>query len=432
MRLLFVHPGLGRGRARDSLEPAAFSILKARTPATVSCALFDERVEDAPPEGFQPDLVAITVGTYTAARAYALARSWRDRAVPVVLGGVHVSLAPDEASEHADAIVTGNGEGPWPSVLDDAIHGRLKKHYEGSFLEVKPDRGLFADKRYAPMHLLRFGEGCPCHCEFCCTPALPDPSPRHREVGDVIEEVKGLRRKLFFFADDNLLLDRARTMALLKALVPLKCHWAGQVGLAAGRDPELLELMARSGCVALVVGLESLSRSNLRQMGKTVNLAAEDPSPAIAAITRRGIMVYGTFVFGYDGDTEQSPAQAVRFAREHGLFITNLNPLCPMPGTALHRRLEAEGRLLRDRWWLDPSARYGELVFRPAATTAEALASAIFEARRTFYGPLSCLGRFWRGSANHAHLLHALLFWQANLVSGYEIRRKQGAATRQG
>lgn len=294
-------------------------------------------------------------------------------------------------------------------------------------MDVLPDRGVFAGRRYVPLRVVRFGQGCPCRCEFCCTPALPDPAVRHRDPRAVVEEVRSLPRRLLFLADDNLLLDRDRTLALLEALVPLKCRWAGQVGLAVGRDPELLDGMARSGCVALVVGMESLSRENLRQMGKTVNLAAEDPRPALAAIQARGILVYGTFVFGYDQDDARSPHEAAAFARRQGLFIANLNPLCPMPGTALHARLLADGRLLSPAWWLDPSFRYGDVVFRPARVSAPDLARACWDARRRFYGLRSCLSRFLEGPANRADPLRAGLFWQANLVSGREIRRKQGA-----
>jgi radical SAM superfamily enzyme YgiQ (UPF0313 family) len=191
------------------------------------------------------------------------------------------------------------------------------------------------------------------------------------------------------------------------------------------RDPGLLALMARSGCKGVLIGFESLDADNLRQMGKGVNLAGGDYDAAMQALRRHGIRVYGTFVFGYDQDTQASVDAAVAFAQRHGFYLCGFNHLIPMPGTPLYARLEAEGRLRFERWWLDEAYTYNQIPFHPARMDHDALRQACLDARRRFYGVPSTLRRALH-PANRGDWTLALNFLPINFMHLAEIGKRDG------
>ncbi len=161
--------------------------------------------------------------------------------------------------------------------------------------------------------------------------------------------------KRFFIVDDNIVSQPAKVRELCKELIPLKIGWVGQASIHIAQDEELLELMVRSGCLGVLIGMESLDPANLRDMGKGWNLAGGSYADSLARFRKHGLAVYGTFVFGYDHDDRQVVRRSIDFAREHKLFLAAFNHLVPFPGTPLYRRLEAQGRLLSPKWWLDPA-----------------------------------------------------------------------------
>jgi radical SAM superfamily enzyme YgiQ (UPF0313 family) len=199
------------------------------------------------------------------------------------------------------------------------------------------------------------------------------------------------------------------------------------VSLEVAADEGVLDLLAKSGCTVALIGFESLDRRNLEQMGKGVNIAGGDYAAAVERFRQRGIMVYGTFLFGYDHDTPAAIEAALEFAIRNRLCLANFNPLTPFPGTPLFERLQGEGRLLHDRWWLDPDYRYGQALFRPRGMTAEALEAGCFRARREFHRVASILRRGADRRANGRNPAALALFLAANLVSRREILRKQGS-----
>jgi radical SAM superfamily enzyme YgiQ (UPF0313 family) len=418
-------------RSADAMQPLSLAILASLTPADVQLELMDERLEpirfDAP-----TDLVAMTVETFTARNAYQIAARFRRRGIPVVMGGYHPTLLPEEALQHADAVVVGDAEGIWPEIVEDARAGELRRVYQAaetpSLAGPMPRRDIFRGKRYAPLNLVQFGRGCRFACDFCSIHAFYGTNLRWRPVEDVVVEIKSLGRRHLLFVDDNLLADQGRAEALFRSLIPLRVRWSCQASIDVCREPRLLKLMADSGCQAMVIGFESLDPRNLQQMNKGWAVQDGDYAASIRKIREHGIMVYGTFVFGYDYDTADAFDACVDFALRSRFFLANFNPLTPTPGTALYRRLAAEERLLHDRWWLAPEFRYGQALFRPRGMSPEQLAEGCYRARRAFTTFRSIFRRAWDWRTNCRSPGRLGAFLLGNFISRREIRRKQGMA----
>jgi radical SAM superfamily enzyme YgiQ (UPF0313 family) len=429
MRITFVRPNLGPMRSSDAMQPLVFALLSSLTPTRHARVLYDDRIEEIPVD--EPtDLVAMTVETYTARRAYALAATYRERGVPVVMGGFHPTLCTEEVLHHADAVVVGDAESTWPRLLEDFENGRMERLYvdpgDGSLDGLRFDRSIFAGKRYLPLSLVQFQRGCRYACEFCSIRAFYGRSLRQRPPGEVLAEIDALGSRTVFFADDNLFSDRAAARTLLEGLCGRNVRWAAQLTIDATESEDDLDLLQRSGCAAVLIGFESLDPASLRQMRKSWNLHHGRYAACVDRLRRRGIMVYGTFVFGYDHDTPRSFEITLSFARDAGLFLANFNPLTPTPGTPLHLRLREEGRLLYEPWWLDPRFRYGSACFRPEGMTAEQLTSGVLRCRRSFYGLRSIAMRALDRHANARTPGNLSLYLLANLTSRREIGNKQG------
>lgn len=395
MRLTIVHPCIGRRPGQSyirtwQMEPLPAATIAGLTPKDVEIRFYDDRMEsiafDEP-----TDLVAISVETYTAKRAYQIATDFRKRRVPVVMGGFHAALCPDEVSRHAEVVVCGEAESLWPQVLDDARRHRLEKFYRPSdrpsLAGLKPDRSIFRGKRYLPIGLIEAGRGCHFKCEFCAVQTVFRSTQTRRPVDDIVAEIYPLKRdkKLFFFVDDNITSNLDQAKDFLRALIPLGIRWVSQSSINAAHDEEFLGLLARSGCQGVLIGFESLNPANLKDMNKSFNTMRGGFERALANLRRHRIRVYGTFIFGYDRDTPESFSETVAFARDHALYIAAFNHLTPFPGTPLYRRMATEGRLLYEAWWLDDRYSYNRIPFRPRGMTPEALQRNCLEARREFY-----------------------------------------------
>jgi len=395
MRLTIVHPCIGRKPGQKyirtwQMEALPAATLAGLTPPGVAVRFYDDRMEQVPFD--EPtDLVAISVETYTAKRAYQIATEYRKRHVPVVMGGFHATLCPDEVAEYAEAVVCGEAELLWPRVVDDARHGRLEKFYRQtgrpSLLNLNPDRSVFRNKRYLPIGLVEAGRGCHFKCDFCAVQTVFNATQTRRPADRIIAEIEPLKgqRKLFFFVDDNITSNLAMAKEFFRALIPLNIRWVSQSSINAAHDEELLDLLVRSGCQGVLIGFESLNPENLRDMNKSFNTMRGGFEKALANLRRHRIRVYGTFIFGYDRDTLESFAPTVEFAKEHALYIAAFNHLTPFPGTPLYRRLEAEGRLLYSKWWLDDRYSYNRIPFQPRGMAPETLQENCLTARRDFY-----------------------------------------------
>lgn len=403
MRLTIVHPCIGRRTGQRyigswQMEPLPAATIAGLTPPDVQVRFFDDRMEgidyDAP-----TDLVAISVETYTAKRAYQIASAYRRRGVPVVMGGFHATLQPDEVSRYAEAVVVGEAETVWAELLDDARHGRLRKRYQGvgrpALGGLRPDRRIFEGKRYLPIGLVEAGRGCHFHCDFCAVQTVFGQQQTRRPVDDVLDEIRRIkdRHKLLFFVDDNITSNMRQAKAFFEALAPLNVRWVSQASINAAHDEEFLDLLVRSGCQGVLIGFESLDPRNLAAMGKGFNTMRGGYEVALANLRRHKLRLYGTFVFGYDHDTPDAFDATVDFAHEHGFYMAAFNHLTPFPGTPLYERLEREGRLRFERWWLDPDYAYNVIPFEPAGMAPDELQAGCLAARRRFYAVPSIVRR---------------------------------------
>ncbi len=401
MHITFIQPSMGRDGHKYvrswQMQPLSIAALAGATPADHEVAFFDDRLE---PIDFErpTDLAAITIETYTSRRAYQIAREYRRRGIPVVMGGYHATLVPDEVAGEADAIVQSDGEAVWPELLADLRRGALRKRYDGRVslgpVTVTPRREIFSGKRYLPLGLVEFGRGCRYSCDFCAVTAFSRATYRARPVKDVACEVEAAGHKRVFIVDDNLTADLEQTKALLRELIPLKVQWVSQASIHAAQDPELLDLLEKSGCAMLLVGFESIDRDCLRAMNKTFNRGWGELEVAIRRLRDKGVKLYATFVFGYDTDPPDIFERTFDFAMQQKFFVAAFNHLQPFPGTPLYRRLEQEGRLVYDRWWLEPGYRFGTVAYRPRNMEPEALYARLMDLRRRFF---SYVNIAWRG-----------------------------------
>ena len=434
MKIAFIKPALGGHpgqpfRCGYEIQPLEFAILAGLTPSDVDVTLYDDRVEAIPPD-VSADLVGITTDTFTAKRAYAIADGFRRRGVSVVTGGIHASMLPDEAAQHSDCVVVGEADETWPAVLRDFSAGRMQPRYvagrRASLRGLRPDRRIFRGKRYVPAQLVEFGRGCRNRCRYCAVSRFYGHDYRHRPVEEVVEEIRMLPDREVYFADDNIVADVGLAKSFFSALAPLGIKWSGQMSIAFTHDDELLDLMAASGCRNLLLGLESLDEDNLRAMQKAPAAGPPSYASGLAALRRRGIRIWGSFMFGFDHDTAASMSHTIDFAEREKLFLANCNILTPCPGTALYEELADTGRLLFDRWWLDPGYRFAHAVHVPALMTPDALTGNCFAMRRRFNSVRSIMKRSFEYSANCRSVANAFTYFIYNLVFRHEMYRKQG------
>jgi radical SAM superfamily enzyme YgiQ (UPF0313 family) len=369
-------------------------VVAGLTPETWDVRIIDEAVEPVDLD-LEADLVGLTAMTPLAPRAYLLADHFRRRGLPVVLGGMHPTVLPEEAGHHADAVVVGEAEGVWSDVLKDAVRRRFRPIYRSvgrpSLVGLpQPRRDLFRPEAYLATAMVQTSRGCPFSCDFCSVSRFFGRTYRWRPVEDVIREVAGLGQRVALFVDDNILGAPARAKELFQRLIPLKINWIGQSSVNIARNAELLRLAAKSGCKGLFIGLESLTAGNLRQMGKNLVNRVGDYREAIARIQGHGIGVEGAFIFGLDQDDPDVFRRTVDFARRTRLAAAQFGILTPFPGTALRERLERERRIT-DRDW----GRYtiSQVTYQPARMSATALKHGCDWAYRAFYSYPSILGR---------------------------------------
>lgn len=366
-----------------NIPPLGLLNVAAVTPDDVEAVLTDENVEQLSFDK-DADLVGITVMTTSAAsRAYEIADRFRAMRIPVVLGGSHVSVLPQEAAEHADAVVIGEAEGVWERLIGDfkqkGAKG-LRRFYKNETLpdlsEIPfPRWDLLKKGKYIVTKVLRVTRGCPYNCSFCSVTKLFGRRVRVRPIEKVAEFIgknlgRPLSERVFVFLDDNITANRNYAKRLFEALIPFNLTWLSACTVNAAYDRELLELAGRSGCKALFVGLESIFEDALAEIGKSQN-KVEFYKEAIKRFHEHGITVEGAFIFGFDSDDKGVFKRTVKFSNRVKLDGVQYSILTPLPGTDLYQKLESEGRLI-DRDWANYDCAH--VVFQPKRMSPQELA----------------------------------------------------------
>jgi radical SAM superfamily enzyme YgiQ (UPF0313 family) len=430
MKLTLIKANMAGTKSKDAMQPLFAAAIAANTPPDVVIRFFDDRLEEI--DFDEPtDLVALSFDTFSAKRAYGIAAEYRKRQVKVIAGGYHPTLLPEECLEHTDSVFIGDIEKSWKTVIDDYKNGLLKPIYQadpnivGS--DIQFDRSIFQTKHYGPVELVQWSRGCPFSCDYCSIRAFYDGKHLYRPIPELVNELKSLKKKIVFFVDDNLYFNRAVYKEFLLALIPLRIRWTCQISINIAQDDELLELMRKSGCFMVLIGIETFDEQNLKLMNKSWSTQKLSVSHAMTKLNNLGFLIYGTFIFGYDFDTKEAFQKAVDFAIEHRFFIANFNTLYPMPGTALYDRLRDNGQLLYDKWWLDDAFSYGKSMLRPKSMTPEELEIGCFQAKIRFNSWNSIFKRSLNPLFTQRSLLKTILFFIYNGINRQEIYKKQGA-----
>lgn len=437
MKLTLIKPNIGRQAHslyvdEGRMEPLMLGVLAGLTPDDVEVVLHDDRMEDIPFDELT-DLVAITVETYTARRAYEIAAEYRDRGVRVIMGGMHVALVPDEVALHADSIFIGDAETLWAEVIGDAKSGKLKERYQAApgiaqCGGVLPRRSLYQGKGYLPIALMQFTRGCRFACSFCAVSRYFDKKYYIRRIDEVLTEIEAQESKFLFFVDDNIATDRQMLKEFCHALIPMKVKWISQASLDITQDAELMDLMQKSGCWGNVIGFESINPQSLRDAKKSPNIKNFSNYAQETRILREyGMQTWAAFTLGYDHDTLESIEQTVEFALKNRFTFAAYNILMPYPNTPLFRQLQADNRLLFDeRWWLHPEYHFNQAAFNPMNMSADELTTACHQARSQFNTIPSILRRFSDIKTNLQSLSRAFSFWRYTMLFRKEAYKKHG------
>lgn len=402
---------------RFSMLPCLY--VAASMPPYVECRIIDEDVEPLDCNT-DADLIAISLMTYNAPHAYAIADVFRTRyGKPVILGGYHPTFMPEEAKEHADAVCIGEAEPNVPEMIADFVAGKLKPFYRNTMTDLKglpiPDRSLLHQSAYLTPYAVQATRGCPNMCKFCSVSAFAGHRHRTRPIEEVIAELKTLGRNLLFM-DDNIIADTDYAKELFAALIPLRKRWASQCSVKIVQDRELLRLARDAGCVGLFIGFESLSQKNLEEHNKSFNTARNYQS-AVKKLHDNGIGVYAGIVFGMDADYADVFEKTLTFLDEAQVDLLQSTVLTPFPGTTLHREMEAEGRIF-DRDWSHYD--FGHVVFQPEHMSPNTLRAGRDWVSAQFYSRRRVLKRIGRAFT----FLRAgtVLSAQAPLNLGYRQR----------
>lgn len=394
---LYRHKG---GIFKKSLryQPLTLTTLAALIPneldATVE--LIDESIQTIP-DDLETDIVGMTVISGTASRSYELAKMFREKGILVVLGGPHVTLLPEEAKEHADVIFTGYAEQTWPQFLFDFQNDEVKQVYaqnaDFSLEDMPfPKRELFDKKHFLTQAVFEATRSCIHKCDFCVAPTAWGSKQYQKPIDWVIEDIKRVGKKKIIFVDLNLVSDRAYAKELFTRLIELNIHWFGLSTVLIANDDEMMELMARSGCKGLLLGLESIADDTLKDARKQFNQSV-DYRFLIQKLHSLGISIQGCFVFGLDSDTVDTFDETVEFVLETGIDLPRYAIATPFPSTPLYNRLNEEKRILTDNWELYDGQH---VVFEPKQMSVEELLLGHEKAWKRTYSYKNIAKRLYR------------------------------------
>ncbi len=389
MRLYLINPCnplVSMVKARESYwnkytiwKPLGLLALAGLTPSDWDIQIFDENKETIDFASLpKPDLVGITAFTSQANRAYEIAQDFRARHIPVIMGGIHATMCADEAASRVDAVVLGEAESIWSTVLKDFQNGTLQKQYKGERIDldnVPSARHDLLSEGYS-IGSIQTSRGCPLACSFCSVTTFNGGRFRRRPIDKIIEEFKTIKEKYVLIVDDNLIGTRSEhisdTKSLLREMIKAKLRkqWIAQVTINMADDEELLSLAQKAGCIGVFIGFESTSAEGLAEVSKKFAMKSDRNFRAsVSRIQHHGMTVLGSFILGLDVDKEGIGALVATSAKKYGVDVLNVMVLTPLPGTKLWESMHSEGRILSNNFPDDwkyftltfPVARYKNL-----------------------------------------------------------------------
>ena len=440
MKILLISPERERRKEEAFLFKLSFLNLPyvaAVTPLDVDLKIIDEAHEKVNFD-VKVDLVGITAQTPVAPRAYQIAEEFRKRGIPVVMGGVHASMLPEEALRYVDAVVVGEAEEVWPQLIEDLKRGKLRRIYQGNgFVDPSklplPKRGLLNEKFYLPLKLLETTRGCPYHCDFCGVSKFFGFRYRNRPINDIERELSALfqegsvmnpvlkkilspfskdlpyflKRRLLYIIDSNVAGDRHFALELVSLLKEFDLLWYGHAPISIAFDQELLKGFSQSGCIAINIGFESFSTKNLQAMGKGFNQPSRY-AEAVKRIHDQGIGIMGTFIVGLDDDDPGVCQRIIDFCIDERLDWALTFIMAPYPGTDSFLRLEKEGRIFCKDW-----EKYDSLnvVYQPSLMSVEELENGMRRVWKEVFSLSSIYKRILRRPLIHP-LFYLMMNWQ--------------------
>lgn len=414
-----------------TMIPMTHLTLASLTPENFDVTIIDETIEAIEPK--LCDLVAISVMYFTASKAYELAKWYRERNIPVIMGGGQATLCPEEVRPHCDCLVIGEVDNTWADILADFEKGALKTEYR----EIeKPELGglpplpfhLIDRKKYEIKNIVQTGRGCSFGCDFCAIVPLNGRHKRHKPIEDVVKEIKhsikdsrGVERRMLFFSDDNIVNDPDYAKALFKAITPLKILWGSQCALSIAYDDELLDLAKKSGCIGLFIGFETANQHGLDGVNK--NYDAEKYSHYINKIKKRNIIVLGSFLFGLDQDQPDVFAKTVQFCLDNRIDLVNFHIISPTPGTKFFDDLKEKGRLLH----YDYKYYQENVSYKPEGMTIRQLQEGQIWAYQEFFRPSNMFKRIlshWRSPLTFIAIAYCTFKFRKRMKAGLAFQEE--------
>ena len=383
--------------------PLAYGIIASLTPDNWEIEIIDENHVEF--EFKEADFVGLTGYTSSIYRAYQIAEIYREKKIPVVIGGIHASMLPDEAKRYADAVVIGEVEGVWKDVIKDFEANKLKYFYKGERLpldNIPPiDYSLFHPDYIVSSTITT--RGCPFDCEFCTVTAFNGSKYRLRPIEPVLDEIEKMPQDKFFFVDDNIIgysrASKEHARKIFQGIIDrgIKKYWWSQASLNLANEPELLKLAYESGCRLIFIGVEAETEEGLDATNKQMNkkMGVDKYNEAFAKIRAAGIAVLGSFIFGLDSDDVQDIRNRREFIKSANVDCYQTGILTPMPGTKTFKRLNAEGRIKRNNYpadWEYYSVQ--DVTFTPAKMTMDELTNEMKDVWMDVYSKDSLLRKF--------------------------------------
>jgi len=367
-------------------------IIKGLTPAKHEVKIVEEEHMQLNLDE-QCDIVGISCMTSNAYRGYRIADAFRERNKIVVMGGVHPSILPEEALQHADAVVVGEAEGVWETILEDIESNNLQRIYNEPDPDLNrhilKDFSILPKKRFYNLVPLQTKRGCPYNCDFCCVSKLFGKKIKEIPINNVVKDIRLSGSRNFIFLDDNIIADRAHAKNLFKTLIPLKIKWVGQSSIAIAQEDEILKLAKKSGCRALFIGLESVMDTSIKKYKKLSS--PEEIRNNIRKILKMGIIIHASIIFGFDEDTQKTFDETLNFLIRNRISIAAINVLTPYPGTQVYKKFRKQGKLLHENWgYYD----HHTVVFQPKNMTPLELQIGKINVRNNFSSIPSIIMRF--------------------------------------